>query len=29
MIQYFKNTDQKTIAIEKAGDAVWVNVLPP
>ncbi len=29
MIQYFKNIEQKTIAIEKAEDAVWVNVLPP
>jgi magnesium transporter len=29
MIQYFKNTDQQTIAIDKHEDAVWVNVLPP
>ncbi len=29
MIQYFKNTDKKTIAIDKAENAVWVNVLPP
>ncbi|MEO6540364.1 MAG: magnesium transporter CorA family protein, partial [Ferruginibacter sp.] len=29
MIQYFKNTDQQTIAIDKAENAVWVNVLPP
>ncbi len=29
MIQYFKNTDHQTIAIDKAEDAVWVNVLPP
>jgi magnesium transporter len=29
MIQYFKNIDQKTIAIDKHEDAVWVNVLPP
>jgi len=29
MIQYFKNTDQKTIAVDKAENAVWVNVLPP
>jgi magnesium transporter len=29
MIQYFKNIDQKTIAIDKAENAVWVNVLPP
>ena len=29
MIQYFKNLEQKTIAIDKHTDAVWVNVLPP
>jgi len=29
MIQYFKNTDQQTIAIDKIDSAVWVNVLPP
>ena len=29
MIQYFKNIDQKTIAIDMHEDAVWVNVLPP
>jgi magnesium transporter len=29
MIQYFKNTDKKTVAIDKAENAVWVNVLPP
>lgn len=29
MIQYFKNTEQKTIAIDNAENAVWVNVLPP
>ncbi len=29
MIQYFKNIDQQTIAIDKAENAVWVNVLPP
>jgi magnesium transporter len=29
MIQYFKNTDRQTIAIDKASEAVWVNVLPP
>lgn len=29
MIQYFKNTEQKTIAIDNADNAVWVNVLPP
>jgi magnesium transporter len=29
MIQYFKNIDQKTIAIDKTENPVWVNVLPP
>ncbi len=29
MIQYFKNIDQTTIAIDKAENAVWVNVQPP
>jgi len=29
MIQYFKNTDRQTIAIDKPDTAVWVNVLPP
>lgn len=29
MIQYFKNTDKQTIAIDKIDSAVWVNVLPP
>ncbi len=29
MIQYFKNIDKTTIAIDKAEQAVWVNVLPP
>ena len=29
MIQYFKNTDQQTIAIDKVDSAVWVNILPP
>jgi magnesium transporter len=29
MIQYFKNTDQKTIAIDRPENAVWINVLPP
>ena len=29
MIQYFKNIDHKTIAIDKPESAVWVNVLPP
>jgi len=29
MIQYFKNIDQQTVAVDKPGDGVWVNVLPP
>lgn len=29
MIQYFKNTPQQTIAVDKPDNAVWVNVLPP
>ena len=29
MIQYFKNIDHQTIAIDKPESAVWVNVLPP
>ena len=29
MIQYFKNVNQQTIAIDKPEQAVWVNVLPP
>ncbi len=29
MIQYFKNTDHQTLAIDKIDSAVWVNVLPP
>ncbi|MBK8608603.1 MAG: magnesium transporter CorA family protein [Chitinophagaceae bacterium] len=29
MIQYFKITDQKTLAVDKVDQAVWVNVLPP
>lgn len=29
MIQYFKNTGKQTIAIDRADNAVWVNVLPP
>ena len=29
MIQYFKITDQQTIAVDKPENAVWVNVLPP
>ncbi len=29
MIQYFKNIDHKTVAIDKPEDGTWVNVLPP
>ncbi len=29
MIQYFKNIDHRTIAIDKAEDGTWINVLPP
>ena len=29
MIQYFKNIAHQTIAIDKAEDGAWVNVLPP
>ena len=29
MIQYFKNVDNKTIAITKPENGSWVNVLPP
>jgi magnesium transporter len=29
MIQYFKNIDYKTIAIDKPEDGSWINVLPP
>jgi magnesium transporter len=29
MIQYFKNIDHKTIAIDKPEDGSWINVLPP
>lgn len=29
MIQYFKNADYKTIAIDKPEAGAWVNVLPP
>ncbi len=29
MIQNFKITNHKTIAVDKTEDAVWVNVLPP
>ena len=29
MIQYFKNINHKTVAIDKPDAGVWVNVLPP
>ena len=29
MIQYFKNINHQTVAIEKPDDGAWVNVLPP
>ena len=29
MIQYFKNIEHQTIAIDKPEDGSWVNVLPP
>jgi len=29
MIQYFKIIEQQTVAVDKPGDGVWVNVLPP
>ena len=29
MIQYFKNIEYKTIAVDKADAGTWVNVLPP
>src|SRR4051794_13560385 len=29
MIQYFKNVDHQTIAIDKPENGSWVNVLPP
>ena len=29
MIQYFKNINQQTVAIDKPEDGVWVNVVPP
>jgi len=29
MIQYFKNIDHKTVAIDKPENGAWVNVLPP
>ena len=29
MIQYFKNIEHQTIAIDKAEADTWVNVLPP
>lgn len=29
MIQYFKNIEHQTIAIDKPEDGTWINVLPP
>src|ERR1044071_8935134 len=29
MIQYFKNINYQTVAIDKAENGAWVNVLPP
>lgn len=29
MIQYFKNVEHQTIAIDKLEDVTWINVLPP
>lgn len=29
MIQYFKNINQQTVAIDKPEDGSWINVLPP
>jgi magnesium transporter len=29
LIQYFKNIDHQTIAIDKPDSGVWVNILPP
>ena len=29
MIQYFKNIDHKTVAIDKPENGSWINVLPP
>lgn len=29
MIQYFKNINHKTVAIDKPEDGSWINVLPP
>lgn len=29
MIQYFKNIAHQTVAVDKPGEAVWINVLPP
>ena len=29
MIQYFKNVEHHTIAVDKAEEGTWVNVLPP
>jgi magnesium transporter len=29
MIQYFKNINHRTIAIDKPEEGSWINVLPP
>ena len=29
MIQYFRNINHQTIAIEKPDEGAWVNILPP
>ena len=29
MIQYFKNIDARTVAIEEAENGAWVNITPP
>src|SRR6185436_15085705 len=29
MIQYFKNIDLKTVAIDKPESGTWINILPP
>jgi magnesium transporter len=29
MIQYFKNVEHQTVAIDKPEDGTWINVLPP
>ena len=29
MIQFFKNINHQTVEVEQAGDATWINILPP